>query len=76
MFNARVVIFEINVLSVSSGRIPTKSKNILDLPVHFSRVLGDLIANKNIEYGSWYSNWSVNFRKNFLFYGNGGLESN
>jgi hypothetical protein len=22
--------------------------------VHFSRVLGDLIANKNIEYGSWY----------------------
>jgi hypothetical protein len=40
---------------VSSGRIPAKSKNILNRPVHFSRVLGDLIANKNIEYGSWYS---------------------
>jgi hypothetical protein len=53
MFNASVVIFEINVLSVSSGRIPTKSNNILNRPVHFSRVLGDLIANKNIEYGFW-----------------------
>jgi hypothetical protein len=37
---------------VCPGRISRKSKNILSLPVHFSLVLGDLIANKNIEYGS------------------------
>jgi hypothetical protein len=37
----------------SPGRTPTKSKNILNRPVHFSRVLGDLIVNKNMEYWSW-----------------------
>ena len=40
-----------NALMDPAG-IPIKSKNIFNLPVHFSLVLGDLIANRNIEYGS------------------------
>src|SRR4051812_15436681 len=38
--------------SIDPVRISIKSKNILNVPVHFSLVLGDLIANRNIEYGS------------------------
>ena len=38
--------------SVERRNVLKKSKNIFNLPIHFSLVLGDLIANRNIEYGS------------------------
>ena len=49
-------------------RIPIKSKNILNLPVHFSLVLGDLIANRNIEYGSVDDSSVPPLSSNTLYY--------
>jgi hypothetical protein len=38
--------------TIESPGMPIKSKNVRNLPVHFSLVLGDLNANRNIEYRS------------------------